>query len=160
MYQPLLDFFSKPLPLSGVVKNQYGMPVFARFDVQGVVKDAVTKWESHPVTGRYFFHAPHGTYVVTFSAPGYDDQTLSVTIGANGVKQDIVMRPFSVPATTTTAPKVTFLDHVWPALLRIGAVVSGARPPARVCCRSVSPFHQSASICMIVKRFVICACAA
>eukprot|EP00808_Paulinella_micropora_P007235 g10461.t1 len=131
MYAPMLDWFNRPLPLTGVITDEFGGPVWVNFTIDNVVADSMTKFQSHPLTGRYFFNAPVGSYTLRFSAPGYYVLRVDINLPAGGLVRnyamkrinDVVPSSTSVPTLTaalTAAPLLGFVEDVWPLWVQLG----------------------------------------
>lgn len=101
-----LAFLQRPIPLVGhVTDSQTGAPVAAQVSIVGVTWSNGETRRSEPQFGRYHLHLPAGTHQVTFDAPGYVSQTVSVTVTANGTTvQDVMLTaggPFTFVASTS-----------------------------------------------------------
>ena len=77
----ILHAINVPLPLSGHVTDDFtGAPVEAEITLEGVAFSEGESNASGGPFGRYHVFAPAGTYVVTFTAPGYFPQTVSIEL--------------------------------------------------------------------------------
>ncbi len=93
--QALLNYVKQAsYGLQGVVTNANGNPIHAKVYVSGT-SDGWGSWvETSPTKGDYHKVQIAGTYNVTYEAPGYASQTISVTL-ANGAStiQNVTMVP-------------------------------------------------------------------
>jgi len=87
LWPQALAWFRRPIPLSGYVGDETnGQPVYASIDVAQVDWQRGETRHSGPF-GRYHLNIPNGVYTISFSAPGYQTVTRSVTVNieVNGI---------------------------------------------------------------------------
>lgn len=104
----------RPISLCGVVKDyRSNQPIVADIILEGVNFQHGEFFKSEPRFGRYHLIVPPGTYNVKFSADGYLNQTLEVTVTSDSAEiNDIYLK------TPNTAPDPPGIHG--PVLPRIG----------------------------------------
>uniref|UniRef100_UPI00404A099B M14 family zinc carboxypeptidase n=3 Tax=Gelidibacter sp. TaxID=2018083 RepID=UPI00404A099B len=100
--QAFLDYIKQAnYGFQGIITDTNGNPVVAKVFIAG--HDALNSWvTSNEDHGDYYRLIDAGTYSVTFSAPGYASQTMSVSV-TNNIKtvQNITLVPLATEPTAT-----------------------------------------------------------
>ncbi len=80
--QALLDYMKQAnYGFQGIINDTSGNPIVAKISIASV--DALNSWVTSTQLGDYYRLIKGGTYTVTYEAPGYITQNISVTVTDN-----------------------------------------------------------------------------
>lgn len=84
-YEAMLSYLELALNgIHGTVVDAYGNPLSATINISGY-DNTYSIVETDPSHGDFYRYLQPGTYTLTVTTPGYDPQTLQVTVSANAM---------------------------------------------------------------------------
>lgn len=86
-----LHFLERPIPVSGHVRSNTGVPLAASIQVTQAPN---VFWKSSPTHGAYHLFLPDGQYTVTFSATNHIATTRNIAVSNNvpSVNLDVILQ--------------------------------------------------------------------